>query len=233
MQARGRLVISLLLLLVLAPWVGTIDGLEKSEKTDLAETFPQLNEAQVDAILSTGARGVTTWIKQGTADPSATNGPGNFNSVWISDVINISNNGVIIAGSYRGDVLFDNGPTPTARDERTAFVAQLDQWGGWSWFRHSDKPNDSFGTAHVEEATLGPAGVWICGWITDTITFGNHTVMTGGVYMDGFVALYNISQSNWDIVTTWGGIDDDFATMKTTGPACSNTAIFADYEYLR
>ena len=211
MQARGRLVISLLFLLVLAPWVGTIDGLEKSEKTELAETFPQLNEAQVDAILSTGARGVTTWIKQGTADPSATNGPGNFNSVWISDVINISNNGVIIAGSYRGDVLFDNGPTPTARDERTAFVAQLDQWGGWSWFRHSDKPNDSFGTAHVEEATLGPAGVWICGWITDSITFGNHTVMTGGVYMDGFVALYNISQSNWDIVTTWGGIDDDFA----------------------
>ncbi len=180
MQARGRLVISLLLLLILAPWVGTIDAIEEAPESDLSEAFPILNEAQVDSILSAGSRGVTTWIKQGTADTSASNGPGNFNSVWISDVVNTTYNAVIISGSYRGDVFFDNGPTPTVRDERTAFVAHLDQWGGWTWFKHTDKPNDSVGTAHAEEATVGPAGVWVCGWFTDTITFGQHSVTTGG-----------------------------------------------------
>ena len=215
MQARGRLVFSLLFLLILAPWVGTIEAVEEAEKSDLAETFPILNDAQVDSILSTGARGVTTWVKQGTANPSASNGPGDFNSVWISDVVTTRNNGVIITGSYRGDVLFDNGPSPTIRDERTAFVAQLDQWGGWTWFKHSDKPNDSVGTAHSEEATVGPAGVWSCGWITDTITFGEHSVTTGGVYTDAFVALYNLTEATWDIVTTWGGPDDDFANGST------------------
>ena len=215
MQARGRLVISLLLLLILAPWVGAIDGVEESEKTDLAETFPILNDAQVDSILSTGARGVTTWVHQGTANPSATNGPGVFNSVWVSDVVNISNSGVIITGSYRGDVLFDSGPAPTIRNERTAFVAQLDQYGGWTWFRHTGQPVDSVGESHSEEATVGPAGVWICGWITDTITFGEHSVTTGGLYTDAFVALYNITEDNWDLVTTWGGQDDDHANGCT------------------
>lgn len=215
MQARGQLVISLLLLLILAPWVGAIEVGEESENTDLAETFPLLNDAQVDSILSTGARGVTTWVHQGTANPSASNGPGNFNSVWISDVVNTSNNGIIITGSYRGDVLFDSGPAPTTRDERTAFVAQLDQYGGWTWFKHTGLPMDSVGSAHSEEATVGPAGVWICGWITDTITFGEHSVTTGGLYTDAFVALYNITQDNWDIVTTWGGQYDDHANGCT------------------
>jgi len=211
MQARGRLVISLLLLLILAPWVGTIDAIEDTQDADLSEVFPVLNEAQVDAILSTGARGVTTWVKQGTADTSINNGPGDYNSVWISDVVNTTNSAVIIAGSYRGEVNFDNGPTPTVRDERTAFVAHMDQWGGWTWFQHTGKPNDSFGSAHAEEATVGPAGVWICGWFTDTITFGENSVTTGGLYSDGFVALYNASQANWDIVTTWGGPSNDYA----------------------
>ena len=44
MQARGRLVISLLLLLILAPWVGAIDAVEEAEKSDLAETFPELKD---------------------------------------------------------------------------------------------------------------------------------------------------------------------------------------------
>ena len=211
MQTRGQLVISLLLLLIFSPWAATIDVTEETSESELSTAFPELNEAQVDTILSTGARGVTTWVKQGTGNPSANHGPGDFNSVWISDVINISNNGVIIAGSYRGDVIFDGGPSPTIRDERTAFVAQLDQWGGWTWFKHSGKPSDSVGSAHVEQATVGPAGVWICGWVSDTITFGNHSVTTGGLFTDGFVALYNTSQSNWDFVTTWGGPNDDFA----------------------
>ncbi|MDG1525441.1 MAG: hypothetical protein P8Q90_05170, partial [Candidatus Thalassarchaeaceae archaeon] len=211
MQARGRLVISLLLILILAPWVGTIDATEDTRDADLSEVFPVLNEAQVDAILSTGARGVTTWVKQGTADTSINNGPGDYNSVWISDVVNTTNSAVIIAGSYRGEVNFDNGPTPTVRDERTAFVAHMDQWGGWTWFQHTGKPNDSFGSAHAEEATVGPAGVWVCGWFTDTITFGENSVTTGGLYSDGFVALYNASQANWDLVTTWGGPSNDYA----------------------
>ncbi len=223
MQARGRLVISILLIMILAPWIGAIDAVERTPESELSQTFPELNEAQVDAILSTGARGVTTWVKQGTADPSASNGPGDINSVWISDVINTSNSGVIIAGSYRGDVIFDGGPTPTVRDERTAFVAQLDQWGGWSWFKHSGQPNDSVGSAHVEEATIGPAGVWICGWISDTITFGEHSVTTGGLYTDGFAALYNITESTWDIVSSWGGQYDDHANGCT---ATDEGAIF-------
>ena len=211
MQARRSLVISALLLLILAPWVGTIEATEEQEQTDLSNAFPILNEAQVDAILGASPKGVTTWVKQGTANPTANNGPGDYNSVWVSDVINITNNGVIITGSYRGDVLFDGGPTPTTRTERTAFVAQLDQYGGWSWFKHTGKPSDSVGSAHAEQVTMGPAGVWLCGWITDTITFGNHSVTTGGLYSDGFVALYNISQASWDIVSTWGGPNDDYA----------------------
>ena len=223
MQARVRLVIPLILLFILAPWVATIDAPEQSAKSELSETFPELNDAQVETILSTGARGVTTWIKQGTANPSSSNGPGDFNSVWISDVINISNNGVIIAGSYRGDVIFDNGPSPPLSDERTAFVAQLDQWGGWTWFKHSTKPNDSYGSAHVEEASMGPAGVWICGWVSDTITFGEHSVTTGGLYTDGYVALYNITEDTWDIVSSWGGQYDDHANGC---PATSEGAVY-------
>ena len=65
MQARGRLVISTLLLLILAPWVATIDVIEETPESDLSQAFPILNEAQVDTILSTGARGVTSWVKQG------------------------------------------------------------------------------------------------------------------------------------------------------------------------
>ena len=107
MQARGRLVISTLLLLILAPWMGSIEPTQEREQSDLSEAFPILNDAQVDAILGASPKGVTTWVKQGTANPSANNGPGDYNSVWVSDVINITNNGVIITGSYRGDVLFD------------------------------------------------------------------------------------------------------------------------------
>ena len=211
MQARGRLVILVLLSLILAPWIGAMNPIVDPEDSELADTFPELNEEQVDAILNAGARGVTSWIKQGTANPNAPNGPGDINSVWISDVINITNNGVIVTGSYRGDVMFDSGANPIEREQRTAFVAQLDQYGGWQWFVNTGQPSDSVGSAHIEQATMGPAGLWVCGWITDTITFGNLSVTTGGLYTDGFAALYNISISDWDVVTTWGGPNDDYA----------------------
>ena len=83
MQAHARLVIPILLLFILAPWVATIDAPEQPDKSELSEAYPELNDAQVETILSTGARGVTTWIKQGTANPSSSNGPGDFNSVLI------------------------------------------------------------------------------------------------------------------------------------------------------
>ena len=103
------------------------------------------------------AKGVTSWVKQGTANPNAQNGPGDVNSVWISDVVNSTNNAVIIAGSYRGDVVFDNGPSPTERNQRTAFLAQLDRYGGWSWFvENFGQPSDSVeGSAHIEPS-VGP-----------------------------------------------------------------------------
>ncbi|MBN16542.1 MAG: hypothetical protein CMB37_00055 [Euryarchaeota archaeon] len=211
MQARRHLVISILLMLILAPWVASCNQVNGDSDSEMAVAFPELNDAQVETLMEASPRGVTSWIKQGTANPSANNGPGVYNSVWISDVINTTNNAVIITGSYRGDVIFDSGPSPTDRDERTAFVAQLDQYGGWSWFKTSALPSDSDGHAHSEEATIGPAGVWICGWFTDTVSFGSHTVTTAVEYTDAFVALYNISQGTWDLATSWGGPVDDHA----------------------
>ena len=211
MQARVSLVVVVLLTLISAPWIGALGPFEDSEVKIQSESYPELNEAQIDAIFNSGAKGVTSWVKQGTANPNAQNGPGDVNSVWISDVVNSTNNAVIIAGSYRGDVVFDNGPSPTERDQRTAFLAQLDQYGGWSWFVETGQPSDSVGSAHIEQASVGPSGIWVCGWITDTITFGNHSVTTGGLYTDGFAALYNVSISDWDVVSTWGGPYNDLA----------------------
>ena len=184
MHARGRLVIVVLLSLILAPWIGAMNPISESDESEHSTPFSELNEAQIDAILSAGAKGVTSWVKQGTANPNAQNGPGDVNSVWISDVVNTTNNAVIIAGSYRGDVIFDNGPSPTERNQRTAFLAQLDQYGGWSWFVNTGQPSDSVGSAHIQQASVGPSGIWVCGWISDTITFGNHSVTTGGLYTD-------------------------------------------------
>ena len=121
MQARGRLVIVVLLSLILAPWIGAMNPVSESEVVGHSSPFSELNEAQIDAIMSAGAKGVTSWAKQGTANPNAQNGPGDINSVWVSDVINTTNNAVIVSGSYRGDVIFDNGPSPTERTQRPAF----------------------------------------------------------------------------------------------------------------
>ena len=211
MLARAPLVVVVLLTLISAPWIGALGPFEDSEVKIQSESYPELNEAQIDAIFNSGAKGVTSWVKQGTANPNAQNGPGDVNSVWISDVVNSTNNAVIIAGSYRGDVVFDNGPSPTERNQRTAFLAQLDQYGGWSWFVETGQPSDSVGSAHIEQASVGPSGIWVCGWISDTITFGNHSVTTGGLYTDGFAALYNVSISDWDVVSTWGGPYNDLA----------------------
>ena len=149
MHARGRLVIVVLLSLILAPWIGAMNPISESGESDESTPFSELNEAQIDAILNAGAKGETSWVKQGTANPNAQNGPGDVNSVWISDVVNTTNNAVIIAGSYRGDVIFDNGPTPTERNQRTAFLAQLEQYGGWAWFGNTGQPADSVGSVKV------------------------------------------------------------------------------------
>jgi len=211
MQGRVRFPIVMLLLFISAPWLAAISPVQPEEESDLAVEFPELNEAQVDAILATGARGVTTWAKQGTAGPNAVNDGSNINSVWVSDVISTANGDVIISGSWRGDVLFDGGTTPPDRTQRSAFIAQLDQWGSWSWFRHSGQPADSVGGAHIESVSMGPAGVWVCGWLYDTITFGSHSLTTGGLYRDGFAAMYNVSQTNWDTAFSFGGPSHDVA----------------------
>ena len=125
MHARGRLVIVVLLSLILAPWIGAMNPISESDESEHSTPFSELNEAQIDAILSAGAKGVTSWVKQGTANPNAQNGPGDVNSVWISDVVNTTNNAVIIAGSYRGDVIFDNGPSPTER------ISEQPSWLNW------------------------------------------------------------------------------------------------------
>ena len=97
MQARAPLVVVVLLTLISAPWIGALGPFEDSEVKIQSESYPELNEAQIDAIFNSGAKGVTSWVKQGTANPNALNGPGDVNSVWISDVVNSTNNAVIIA----------------------------------------------------------------------------------------------------------------------------------------
>ena len=88
MQARPPLVVVVLLTLISAPWIGALGPFENPEVEIQSESYPELNEAQVDAIFNSGAKGVTSWVKQGTANPNAQNGPGDVNSVWISDVVN-------------------------------------------------------------------------------------------------------------------------------------------------
>ena len=211
MYRPARLAFAMLLLLIAAPWLAAVDVAVDPVSTDLVSVHPELNEAQADAIRGTGARGVTTWAMQGTGNPNINNGLGEINSVWVSDVISTSAGAVIITGSYRGDVVFGSIISPPDRAQRTAFIAQLDQWGGWTWFRHTARPGDSVGGIHAEEVTMGPAGVWICGWMYDTITIGNHSLTTGGLYFDGFVALYNISTDHWDVASNFGGPNHDMA----------------------
>ena len=71
MHARGRLVIVVLLSLILAPWIGAMNPISESDESEHSTPFSELNEAQIDAILSAGAKGVTSWVKQGTANPNA------------------------------------------------------------------------------------------------------------------------------------------------------------------
>lgn len=211
MDRTVRLALPLLVVLLLAPWLAAVSPPADGTGPDAVETFPELNEAQVEALHLTGARGVTEWVRQGTGDPNAMNDANNINSVWISDVISLSSGSVIVGGSFRGDVIFDSGPSPPDRDQRTAFIAELDQWGSWTWFKHSNRPVDSVGGAHIEEVSLGPAGVWVCGWLFDTVSFGTHSLTTGGIYLDGFVAMYNISTSTWDVANSFGGPNNDLA----------------------
>jgi hypothetical protein len=213
---RFCLVVTMISLLATSSWAGSLDSENNSENDEPLDSFPILNDAQSEA-LSQG-RGVTQWLLQGTEGPNSNNGPGDYNGVWISDIVSTSNNAIIITGSYRGDVRFGPSTVPSVYNKPMAFIAQMDQWGSFSWFVHSNRPSDSTGGAHSEELSLSPAGVWICGWIYETITLGSHTLTTGGAYRDGFAALYNISTSTWDTAISFGGPNNDVAN------ACQSTS---------
>ena len=169
-----------------------------------------LTLAQEEALETVG-RGVTTWAVQGTANPQGTNGPGDVNSVDIEDVIHVGNGVVYIVGSYRGDVLFGNN-NPTDYGARMGFVAKLDSYGQWGWVITPTRPQSSTGGSHFAAVDVDSSGdIFVCGWVTDEIHFGSNTLMTGGAYMDGFAAKYDISAGAWDWAASWGGSVNDIA----------------------
>ncbi|MEE2812332.1 MAG: thrombospondin type 3 repeat-containing protein [Candidatus Thermoplasmatota archaeon] len=225
--SRPCLVLVTLFLLVSLPWTGSLSNDSPSSPSDSDEIqsyFPELNEAQTESLMLTGGRGVTQWVINGEASPGTVNDASNINSVWISDVVNTSGGGVIVTGSYRGDVLLGNTVNPTSYNRRMAFVGEMNQWGSWIWFKHTDKPSDSAGGAHSSQLSVGPAGIWICGWIYDTITFGsNITMTTGGLYFDGFVALYNTSTSSWLAANNFGG---EYHDMSNACAATSSGGVY-------
>ena len=204
-----------IMLLLAAAWSATISFADEGDDNDSnpeASLFGiELTEAQEQTLKATGARGVTTWAVQGTADPTANNGPGDTNSVVISDIEHIGNGAIYVAGSYRGDSLL-GGSNPTVRAERTAFFAKIDQFGMWGSVVTSSRDSSSFGGAHITGMEIDDNNdVWVCGWIYDSIDFGNETLMTGGGYFDGFVARYDTSATSWDMAANFGGSNHDIA----------------------
>ena len=56
MLARAPLVVVVLLTLISAPWIGALGPFEDSEVKIQSESYPELNEAQIDAIFNSGAK---------------------------------------------------------------------------------------------------------------------------------------------------------------------------------
>jgi len=213
---RNLLSVLVIMLFFGASWSLTSSLADEKSNTDENDANPdsnpfgtQLTEAQQQTLKATGARGVTTWAVQGTANPTGNNGPGNINSVVISDIEHVGNGVIYVAGSYRGDVVM-GGNNPTIRSERTAFFVKIDQYGQWGSIVTSSRDSSSFGGAHVTGLEIdGNGDVWVCGWIYDSIDFGSETLMTGGSYFDGFVARYDTSIGSWDMATNFGGSNHD------------------------
>ena len=208
----GTAAAALILIMLLSSLLGAFQP-DVEVQEDTSSLFNEdvvLTLAQQGAINRvTGRASTTDFVTTGVPTSGSANSEGDENSVTINSLALKPLGNVVVAGSLRGEVHFDN-LTAIDQDFHNAFVAELTPYGTWQWLSQTTVPMGATDSgAFGLDVTVSSGGeIFLVGVFRNVIEFGTDLEYSIAMSKDGFIAKLD-SSGNWEWGSTFGGIGDD------------------------